>query len=99
MGDTISSDASAMEVDSQDATEEADAAQPAVDAQPATDDQPAADLLDIASVSSVGAPPPGTLLGAEAPPGLLAIEDAKPDEYYQASDQIRGALNDLPEQL
>ena len=39
------------------------------------------------------------MLGAEAPPGLLAIEDAKPDEYYQASDQIREALQDLPEQL
>ena len=38
-------------------------------------------------------------MGAEAPPGLLAIEDAKPDEYYQASDQIREALHDLPEQL
>ena len=26
---------------------------------------------------------------------LLAIEDIKPDEYYQASDQIRGALQNL----
>ena len=38
-------------------------------------------------------------LVAEAPPGLLAIEDIKPDEYYQASDQIRDALQDLPEQI
>ena len=41
----------------------------------------------------------GTVLGAEAPPGLLAIEDIKPDEYYQAADQIRGALQNLPEQI
>ena len=38
-------------------------------------------------------------VGAEAPPGLLAIEDVKPDEYYQASDQVREALSDLSEQL
>ena len=35
----------------------------------------------------------------EAPPGLLAIEDIKPDEYYRASDQIRSALQNLPEQI
>ena len=95
MGDIISSDASAMDVESQDATEEASAAQPAADAQPAFDGQPAANLQDTAGSSRVAAPTPGTLLGAGAPPGLLAIEDAKPDEYYQASDQIRGALNDF----
>ena len=39
------------------------------------------------------------MLGAEAPPGLLAIEDIKPHEYYQAADQIRGALQNLPEQI
>ena len=44
MGDTISSDASAMDVDSQEATEEASAAQPAADDQPATDAQPADQL-------------------------------------------------------
>ena len=27
------------------------------------------------------------------------MEDAKPDEYHQASDQIRGALDQLGEQL
>ena len=32
-------------------------------------------------------------MGVEAPPGLLAIEDAKPDE------QIRKALSDLQKQL
>ena len=100
MGDTISSHASAMDVESQDASEEADAAKPAAVAQSATDGQPAADLLDITGFSGVATtPPPGTLQLAEALPGLLAIEDGKPDEHYQASGQIRGALNNLPEQL
>ena len=30
---------------------------------------------------------------------LLEIADAKPEEYYRASDQIRGALGQLREQL
>ena len=34
-------------------------------------------------------------MGAEAPPGLFAIQDAKPDEY----DQVREALSDFPGQL
>ena len=49
--------------------------------------------------SSDVAPAGGTVLGAEAPPGLLAIEDVKPDEQCQESDQIRIAVNQLPEQL
>ena len=64
--------------------------------------QPAAqpgESLGSTGLSGSSASAPRTLLGAEAPPGLLAIEDIKPDEYYQASDQIRGALQDLPEQI
>ena len=55
---------------------------------------------ETAGLSSSSASAPRTILGAEAPPGLLlAIEDIKPDEFYQASDQIRSALQNLPEQL
>ena len=55
---------------------------------------------ETAGLSSSSASAPRTTLGAEAPPGLLlAIEDIKPDEFYQASDQIRSALQNLPEQL
>ena len=59
------------------------------------------DYMAYLKVADRGAsgPASGTLLGAEAPPGLLAIEDVKPDEYYQAANQIRGALDHLPEQL
>ena len=53
--------------------------------------------LETAGLSSSSASPPRTILGVEAPPGF-AIEDIKPDEYYQAADQIRGALQNLPEQ-
>ena len=45
------------------------------------------------------APRPGQLLGAEVPVPLLAIEDAKSEEYYRASDQIRGAGVQLGEQI
>ena len=55
--------------------------------------------LETAGLSSSSASAPRTVLGVEAPPGLLAIEDIKPDEYYQAADQIRGALQNLPEQI
>ena len=55
--------------------------------------------LETTGLSSSSASAPRTVLGAEAPPGLLAIEDIKPDEYYQASDHIRGALQNLPEQI
>ena len=55
---------------------------------------------ETAGLSSSSASAPRTVLGAEAPPGLLlAIEDIKPDEFYQASNQIRSALQNLPEQL
>ena len=60
------------------------------------------DVLGTTGLSGSSASAPGTLfflLGSKAPPGLLAIVDAKPDEYYQASDQIREALSDLPERL
>ena len=56
VGDTISSDASAMDVESQDATEETFAAQPTADAQLAADSQPAADLQDVTGLSGVAAP-------------------------------------------
>ena len=36
---------------------------------------------------------------AEVPVRLLAIEDAKSEEYYKASDKISGALDQLGEQL
>ena len=87
MGDAVCSDASAMDVDSQEATEDADAS------------QPTAKALEATSSSRKSGQASGTLLGAKAPPGLLAIEDIKPDEYYQAAEQIRGALDHLPEQL
>ena len=55
---------------------------------------------ETAGLSSSSASAPRTVLGAEAPPGLLlAIEDIKPDEFYQASSQIRSALQNLPEQI
>ena len=55
---------------------------------------------ETAGLSSSSASAQRTVLGAEAPPGLLlAIEDIKPDEFYQASDQIRSALQNLLEQL
>ena len=55
---------------------------------------------ETAGLSSSSASAPRTVLGAEAPPGLLlAIEDIKPDEYYQTSDQIRSAIQNLPEQI
>ena len=55
---------------------------------------------ETAGLSSSSASAPRTVLGAEAPPGVrLAIEDIKPDEFYQASNRIRSALQNLPEQL
>ena len=41
------------------------------------------------------------LLGAEVHVGLLVIEEAKPEEYqvHRASDQIRGAMDQLGEQF
>ena len=104
MGDTISSDASAIDVDSHGQSDDDGSTQagtvedPAVSAQPAAEEQ-SMDSLGATGLSGSSSSAPRTLLGAEAPPGLHAIEDIKPDEYYQASDQIREALLDLPEQL
>ena len=96
MGDTISSDVSMGDAES---FRERDG-----QGQAATLDGTAATAqsggsLETAGLSSSSASAPRTILGAEAPPGLLAIEDVKPDEYYQASDQIRTALQNLPEQI
>ena len=55
---------------------------------------------ETAGLSSSSASAQRTVLGAEAPPSfLLAIENIKPDEYYQASGQIWSALQNLPEQI
>ena len=96
MGDTISSDVSMVDAES---PREGDG-----QGQAATLDDTAATAqsggsLETAGLSSSSVSAPRTILGAEAPPGLLAIEDVKPDEYYQASDQIRTALQSLPEQI
>ena len=96
MGDTISSDVSMRDAES---PREEDG-----QGQAATLDETAATAqtggsLETAGLSSSSASAPRTILGVEAPPGLLAIEDLKPDEYYQAADQIRGALQNLPEQI
>ena len=96
MGDTISSDVSMVDADSP--------REEGAQCQAATLDDTAATAqsggsLETAGLSSSSASAPRTILGAEAPPGLLAIEDIKPDEYYRASDQIRSALQNLPEQI
>ena len=98
MGDTVSSDVSMADPDT-----------PIVlgdgPDQPATLDDSAATAQSgtsqaTAGLSSSSASAPRTVLGAEAPPGLLlAIEDIKPDEYFQIAGQIRSALQDLPEQI
>ena len=66
MGDTISSDASAMDVDSQEATEEASAAQPAADDQPARRCSASRSVGDYRStgLSGSSSSAPGTLLGS-----------------------------------
>ena len=81
-----------MDVDSQAASipqEEAEDQEAPQEAQPAAEASGATGSSGTSGLSS------GTLLGAEVPSGLLAIEDAKPDDCYQASDQIRGALDQL----
>ena len=98
MGGSISSDdAAAVELDSQAAflpqEEEPD------DQEASQEAQPAAEASGAAGSSGPSGLSPGTFLGAEVPSGLLAIENAKPDEYYQAADQIRGALDQPPDQL
>ena len=92
MGDTISSDVSMVDAES---PRESDG-----QGQAATLDDTAATAqtgvsMETAGLSSSSASAQRT----EAPPGLLAIEDVKPDEYYQTSDRIRSALQDLPEQI
>ena len=105
MGDTISSDVSAVDVDSHGQPDDDGSAQPATLEEPAAIAQPAAEethpgeSLGSTGLSGSSSSASRTLLGAEAPPGFLAIEDIKPDEYYQASDQARKALQDPPEQL
>ena len=59
----------------------------------------AAAQVDTLATTSSGASRPGSLLGAEVPVPLLAIEDAKSDEYHKAADMISGALDQLGEQL
>ena len=98
MGDTVSSDASAMDVDSFGSPNDDGSAQPSTLEETGAAAQPGESLESI-GLSGSSASAPRTLLGAEAPPGLLAIEDVKKDEYYQASDQVRGALQNLPEQI
>ena len=90
MGDTVSSDASAMDVDSYGSPNDDGSAQPATVEETAAAAQPG-ESLESTGLSGSSASAPRTLLGAEAPTGLLALEDIKPDEYHQASDQIRGA--------
>ena len=96
-GSISSDDAAAMEVDSQAASlpqeEEPD------DQEASQETQPAGEASGATGSSGTSGLSPGTLLGVDVPSGLLAIEDVKPDEYYQASEQIRGALSQLPEQL
>ena len=90
-----------MDVDSHDQPDDVSVPpddEAATSAQPTAEGQPT-DPLGVTGLSGSSLSAPGTLLGAEAPPGFLAIEDGKPEEYYRASDQIRGALNDLPDQL
>ena len=89
MGDTISSDVSMTDADGPEGDGQGQAA---------TLDDSAA-TQGTAGLSSSSASAPRTVLGAEAPPGLLAIEDIKPDEFYQASGQIRSALQNFPEQV
>ena len=82
MGDTISSDVSLMDVDSP--REEGGQGQAATLDETAATAQ-SGGSLETAGLSSSSASAPRTVLGVEAPPGLLAIEDIKPDEYYQCS--------------
>ena len=96
MGDTISSDVSMGDADSH--REEGDQGQAATLDDTAVTAQ-SGGSMETAGLSSSSASAPRTILGVEAPPGLLAIEDVKPDEYYRATDQIRSALQNLPEQI
>ena len=98
MGDTVSSDVSMTDADVTMAQGDAQDTAATLDESVAT--VQSATSQETAGLSSSSASAQRTVLGAEAPPGLLlAIEDIKPDEYYQASGQIRSALQNLPEQL
>ena len=94
MGDTISSDVSMADADSP--REEGGQGQAATLDDTAATAQ-SGGSLETAGLSSSSASAPRTILGVEAPPGLLAIEDIKPDKYYRATDQIRSAFQNLGE--
>ena len=81
MGDTVYSDGSAMDVDSHGPPDDDGSAQPATLEETAAAAQPG-ESLGSTGLSGSSASAPRTLLGAEAPPGLLALEDIKPGEYY-----------------
>ena len=97
MGDTVSSDVSMADPDTPIVLGDVDQAATLDDSAAAAQ---SGTSQETAGLSSSSASAPRTVLGAEAPPGLLlAIEDVKPDEYYQTSNQIRSALQNLPEQI
>ena len=58
----------------------------------------AATLDDIAATAQSGTSQETVGLSSSSA-GLLAIENVKPDEFYQASDRIRSALQNFPEQV
>ena len=93
MGDTISSDVSMGDADSP--REESGPGQAATLDETAATAQ-SGGSMETAGLSSSSASAPRTVLGVEEPPGLLAIEDIKPDEHYRASDQtaqVRGLIS------
>ena len=97
MGDTIASDVSMEDAEAPIALGDGQDQAATLDDSAATAQSGTSQKTAGLSSSSASAPRP--VFGAEAPPGLLAIEDVKPDEYYQTSDQIRSALQNLPEQI
>ena len=98
MAETVSSDVSMTDAELTMAQGDAQDTAATLDESHAT--VQSATSQETAGLSSSSASAQRTILGAEAPPGLLlAIEDIKPDEFYQASDQIRSALQNLPEQM
>ena len=88
MAETVSSDVSMTDAEVPTAQGDAQDTAATLDESGAT--VQSATSQETAGLSSSSASGQRTVLGADAPPGLLlAIEDAKPDEFYQASDQIR----------
>ena len=86
---------SAMDIDSLDVyAQQADAEEHGGQQPTEATDQPSA-----ASSSCVSGPRPELVLQAEVPTRLVATEDAKSEEYYKVCGQIRGALDQLGEQL